>query len=191
MRGKRLKADVSVRSCEEVAAAICALTDAQQVRLRKVAEKYAWLYPLGAEDLLSEAITRALAGTRQCPRSVDVVKFLADAMGSIAYDEAQKIENQIETVPVLHPGVDEERAVDPTDLSATAEEIMIGAGLRDELLGLFSRDAQARDLLDAILEGYEGKDLRELLDLNETELASKRRSIRRTLDRKYPNGRIP
>jgi DNA-directed RNA polymerase specialized sigma24 family protein len=186
-----LKADVSVRSCDEIAAAICAFTDAQRIRLRKVAEKYAWLYPPGADDLLSEVIARALAGTRQCPTDVDLVKFLAEAMRSIAYDEAQKIENQVETVPVLQPGDDVMHAVDPMDSGMNAEEMMIGAGLREELLGLFSGDPQARDLLDGIMEGYEGQELRALTDLDQTAFASKRRFIRRTLDRKYSNGRKP
>ena len=108
-----MKADVSVRSREEVAAAICALTDAQKARLRKVAQSYAWLYPLGADDLLSEAIARAIAGSRQCPKDVDVVKFLADAMRSIADAESKKIENQIEVMPVVLPGSDVDGAVDP------------------------------------------------------------------------------
>ena len=186
-----MKADVSVRSREEVAAAICALTDAQKARLRKVAQSYAWLYPLGADDLLSEAIARAIAGSRQCPKHVDVVKFLADAMRSIADAESKKIENQSEIVPVVLPGTEVDGAVDPMDSRVNAEETMIAAELREELLGLFQSDPQARDLLDGILEGYQGEELRMLTDLDETGFNTKRRLIRRTLNKRYPNGRKP
>ena len=151
-----MKADVSVRSREEVAAAICALTDAQKARLRKVAQSYAWLYPLGADDLLSETIARAITGSRQCPKDVDVVKFLAEAMRSIADAESKKIENQVEIVPLVLPGSDVEGAVDPTDSRMSAEETMIAAELREELLGLFPSDPQARDLLDGIFGGVSG-----------------------------------
>jgi hypothetical protein len=143
-----LKADVSVRSCDEIAAGICAFTSAQRARLCAVAEKYSWLYPFGADDLLSEAVARALAGTRRCPGDVDVVRFIVKAMRSIAYDEGQKIENQVETVPLLQPGDDVKHAVDPMDSDTNPEELMIAAELREELLGLISGDPQARGLLE-------------------------------------------
>ena len=68
---------------------------------------------------------------------------------------------------------------------------MIAAELREELLGLFPSDPQARDLLDGILEGYQGEELRMLTDLDETGFNSKRRLIRRTINKRYPNGRKP
>jgi hypothetical protein len=37
-----------------------------------------------------------LAGDRNCPKHVDVVKFLVEAMRSIANGEGQKVENQVE-----------------------------------------------------------------------------------------------
>ena len=117
------------------------------------------------------------------------MKFLADAMRSIADADSKKIENQIEVVPVVLPGTDVDGAVDPTDSRMSAEETMIAAELREELLGLFQSDPQARDLLDGILEGYQGEELRVLTDLDETGFNSKRRLIRRTLNKKYPNGR--
>lgn len=188
-----MKADVSVRSCDEIAAAISAFTDAQRIRLRKVAEKYAWLYPSETyEDLLSEAIGRALAGIRQCPTDVDVVRFLAEVMRSVADGEASKLENQVKLIPVLQPGDPVSDAVDPIDSEMNAEEKMVAADtaevFRQAMLGLFPDDPQARDLLDGIMEGYEGEELRALTDLDETGFASKRRLIRRRIDKNFPEG---
>jgi RNA polymerase sigma-70 factor (ECF subfamily) len=56
------------------------------------------------------------------------------------------------------------------------------------MLGLFPDDQQARDLLDGIMEGYEGEELRALTDLDEISFASKRRLIRRRIDKHYPKG---
>ena len=194
-RGRRLKAHVAVRSSDEIAAAIRAFTDAQWIRLRKVAEKYAWLCPFEADDLLQEAFCRALAGDRRCPSHVDVVRFLAEVMRSIADSEANKMENQIDVVPVLQPGAVAESAVDPADSRMSREQEMAAdenaEALRQAMLGLFPNDQQARDLLDGVMEGYEGEELRALTDLDETRFASKRRLIRRTIDKHYPKGWKP
>jgi DNA-directed RNA polymerase specialized sigma24 family protein len=103
-----LKADVSVRSSDEIVAAIRGFTDAQWARLRMVAEKYARKYArlcaLEAEELLQEAFCRALAEDRRCPSHVDPVKFLAEVIRSIADGEINKVENQIDVVPVMQPG---------------------------------------------------------------------------------------
>jgi hypothetical protein len=50
------------------------------------------------------------------------VRFLAEVMRSIADSEANKVENQIDVVPVLQPGAVVEGAVDPADSTMTADE---------------------------------------------------------------------
>jgi DNA-directed RNA polymerase specialized sigma24 family protein len=156
-----LKADVSVRSRDEIEAAIRALTDAQWIRLRKASAYFAWIHHLSADDLLQEAFCRALSGGRQCPIDVDVVRFLTQAMRSIANGEAEKVENQFEVVSVLQPGVPVDSAVDLEDSRIDSEQDMISAEsaeeIRKSLLDLFPHDQQARDLVDGILAGYEAK----------------------------------
>ena len=195
----RLKADVSVRSSDEIADAIRAFTDAQWIWLRMVAEKYARknvrLCPLEAEELLQEAFCRALAGDRRCPSHVDPVKFLAEVIRSIADGEINKVENQIDVVPVMQPGTVPESAVDPRDLRMSAEQSLIAdedaEAFRQAMLGLFPDDQQARDMLDGIMEEYDGEELRALTDLDEISFASKRRLIRRRIDKHYPEGWKP
>jgi hypothetical protein len=190
-----LKSDVSVRSRDEIAAAIRALTDAQWIRLRKASTYFTWVPGLVGDDLLQEAFCRGLAGSRQCPTNVDVVKFLIEAMRSIANGEGEKAENQIDTVPIEQPDAPADGAVDPKDSTASQDETMIAVesdeATRQEILGLFSNDLQARDLADGILAGYEGEELRTLTDLDEKGYASKRRYMRRTIDKHYPEGRKP
>ncbi|SRR5271165_3833529 len=134
-------------------------------------------------------------GDRRCPSHVDPVRFLAEVMRSIADSGANKVENQIDVVPVMQPGAVAESAVDPTDSRMSPEQTMAAdedaEALRQAMLGLFPDDPQARDLLDGIMEGYEGEELRTLTDLDETSFASKRRLIRRTIDRHYPKGWKP
>jgi DNA-directed RNA polymerase specialized sigma24 family protein len=189
----RLKADVLIRSRDEIAALIRALTDAQWIRLRKVWAYFAWVPNLSGEDLLQEAFCRALAGSRKCPKDVDLVRFLVEAMRSIANGEVEKVENQIDVVPVVQPGALVEGAEDVKESKESQEETMIAAeseeAMRQTLLGLFPNDPQARDLVDGILVGYEGEELHALTDLDQKGYASKRRFMRRTIDKHHPRGR--
>lgn len=188
-----MKADVSVRSCDEIAASVRDLTEAQWIRLRKASAYFAWVYNLSGDDLLQETFYRALAGSRKCPSNVDLVRFLVQAMRSIANGEAEKVENEVDVIPVVQPGVLVDGAVDLKDSKETQEESMIAAesdeAIRQSLLGLFPNDRHARDLVDAILAGYEGEELRALSDLDQKGYASKRRFMRRTIDKHYPQGR--
>jgi DNA-directed RNA polymerase specialized sigma24 family protein len=190
-----LKADVSVRSRDEIAIAIRALTDAQWIRLRKASGYFAWVYDLSGDDLLQDAFCRTLAGSRQCPTGVDVVKFLVEAMRSIANGEGEKVENQIDTLPVGQLGATSAGAVDPKDSTESQEETMVAAetneATRQAILGLFPTDHQARDLADGILAGYEGEELRALTDLDKTAYASKRRFMRRTIEKHCLRGKQP
>jgi hypothetical protein len=126
------------------------------------------------------------------PWHVDPVRFLAEVMRSIADGEINKVENQIDVVPVMQPGAVPESAVDPRDARMSSEQSLIANEdaevFRQEMLGLFPDDQQARDLLDGIMEGYEGEELRALTDLDEISFASKRRLIRRRIDKHYPKG---
>ena len=125
-----MKADVSVRSRDEIETAIRSLTDAQWFRLRKAAEYFAWIYDLEANDLLQEAFCRALAGDRKCPKHVDVVKFLVEAVRSIANGEGEKVEKMVETASIDEPGLvnvlqDSTQPADETIIEAEREEALI------------------------------------------------------------------
>ena len=190
-----MKADVSVRSCDEIAASVRDLTEARWIRLRKASAYFAWVYTLSGDDLLQETFYRALAGSRKCPSNVDIVRFLVQAMRSIANGEAENVENEVDVIPVVQPGAHVDGAVDVTEPKESQEESTMAAendeAIRQALLGLFQNDRHAGDLVDGILAGYEGEELRALTDLDQKGYASKRRFIRRTIDKHYPQGRKP
>lgn len=186
---------VAVRTRDEIADAIRALTPAQSARLRLVSEKYAWRCPFGPDDLLQEAFLRALEGGRKCPVHVDVVRFLAEAMRSIADGEAEKIENQVALTPIAQLGDEQDGTVDPEEPRLNAEDAAMCkqnvAALRNAMLALFNEDSQARDLVEGMMEDFTAEELRKLTELDETAYASKRRLIRRTIDKHYPEGWKP
>ena len=56
------------------------------------------------------------------------------------------------------------------------------------LLSLFEDDEIGQVILEGMMEGVEGEELRKVTDLDNTAYQSKRRLIRRRIDKKLPKG---
>ena len=181
----------SLRTPDETGRSIQDLSAADRVRLRKVAAVFARNGLIEAEDLLQEAFCRALDGRRNCPVHVDPVRFLAEAMRSIANGELQKSETRPLLVPIAKHGGDEMAVdppystLDPGQRAGSVEEV---AGMKACLLSLFEDDEIAQVILEGMMEGMGGEELRELTDLDNTAYQSKRRLIRRRIDKRFPKG---
>ena len=184
-----------VHSRAEVDAAIEALTDETWARLRKISALYASNRPVNPDDLLQEAILRALEGNRHCPRAVSIIHFLAGAMKSIAFDEVKKRGRRPEgrAIPILKE--DGQPAMDLPDTNLSPEEQAIDAQecglIRQSIHKLFSDNQVYEVIVDGIMEGLEGDDLRALTDLDATGFASARRLIRRRIGKAFPKGTRP
>ena len=170
-------------SQQEIAQAIDALSDADWVRLKKVAQRYARL-SISAEDLLQEAFARALAGDRTCPVDVDVVRFLAEAMRSIADGEQEKLPAELVALD----------GTDGTALPAAGNmETEIASAEQCEeiirqVLSLFEDDPVAQEIVEGDTAGFTAEELRELTGLDQTAYNSKRRLIRRRIAKRFPEG---
>ena len=181
----------ALRTPDEIACAIGNLSKADRIRLRKVATAYGRSGLIAPDDLLQEAIQRALDGRRNCPINVDPVKFLAEAMRSIADGESQKVESRPRLEPIANHGGDE-TAVDPPDPAPDPEQRVVSdektAAIRASLLSLFEDDEIAQLILEGMMEGMQGEELRKLTELDDTAYQSKRRLIRRRIDKMFPQG---
>lgn len=181
----------ALRTPDELADAIQGLSDAEWNRLRKVAVAYARGRTMEPQDLLQESFRRALDGRRNCPTGVDAVKFLAEAMRSIADSEHKKGKDQPPLVPIANHGAAESVAdppdpgPDPEQNAGSAEE---AAAMKASLLTLFEDDETAQIILEGMMEGMQGEELRDLTELDKTAYESKRRLIRRRIDMKFPQG---
>jgi DNA-directed RNA polymerase specialized sigma24 family protein len=188
----------AVRSREEIEAAVRGFTDAEWIRLRLVAKKYAGRFHMRDDDLLQEAFRRALENdSKKCPIDVGVISFLILAMRSIADDEKDLVENRSAHVPI-GPGDDGEDAgetVDPASTEFNTEECAVLAAnsteIRQAMKAIFKDDPVACDLVDGIIDDFSPDELRELTGLDKVAYASKRRFMRRTIDRHFPNGWPP
>src|SRR5215469_3589980 len=78
-------------STEAVARALAALTSSDLLRLKRVAQLRARLLPgLEWDELLNEAVLRALDGSRRWPEGVPLLVFLAGIMRSLVDSRAEE-----------------------------------------------------------------------------------------------------
>ena len=171
----------------QIERAVSTLSDADLIRLRLAANYYSQP-AIAADDLLQEAICRSLEGRRRCPTNVDLVVFLSQTMRSIASEERQKDKRLGVSVPTeAEDGGESAYAVSPA-----VEETAIGeeeaARIRGGIVSLFADDEKARDLVEGVMEEFTREELRELTDLDETAYETKRKLIRRRIQRAYPKG---
>jgi DNA-directed RNA polymerase specialized sigma24 family protein len=177
--------DCVVLSEDEVVEAIRTLSAARWNRLRRVAKVFCRGRPIEPDDLLQEALARAIDGSRNCPRNIDIVRFLTGAMRSIASGAVKILTRQpdFRAVPLID---DDGLALDPPDQRPTVEQQIIGdqeaARIRQETLDLFHDDLTALVLVEGMMEGMNGEELRATADLSKVGFASKRRLIRRRID---------
>ena len=134
--------------------------------------------------------------SRACPAHVDVVRFLAEAMRSIAHGESEKAEYKVLLVPVAKASESvPDEALTVHEPAPLAEARMISeeeaAGIRKAILALFDDDQQARDIVEGTMEEMAADELRELTGLSLTAYNSKRRLIRRRIDSAFPQGWSP
>ena len=122
-----------------------------------------------------------------------VARFLAEAMRSIAHGEKEKGDKQPVLVAIANHGDSE--AVDPPDPGPDPEQLGMDSeaatAMKRAVLALFEDDPTAQIILEGLMEGMEGEELRELTELDATTYQSKRRLIRRRIDMALPEGWTP
>ena len=135
------------------------------------------------------------AESRTCPSHIDVVRFLAGTMRSIAHDESEKCAHRLVLVPFDTTSELPAEALATPDPVPVAETSMIAeedaARVRRAVLALFDDDFQAQQIAKGIMEEITAEELRELTGLSSTAYNSKRRLIRRRIDKAFPRGWKP
>ncbi len=140
----------------EVADALGALSDADLVRLKQIAQlRSAGLSTAEWEDLINEAVVRSLAGARRWPRSIPFIAFLAQTIRSIANEEWRRRDYEQTSVeadlgsgegddqPIAHLAVD----------YITPERNVIARKTLNDIELLFHGDQEAKTILRGFAEG--------------------------------------
>jgi hypothetical protein len=76
----------------------------------------------------------------------------------------------------------------PEDLAIRDQELI---EIKQRILGLFEDDLVAQTLTEGMMEGMDGKELLAFVGLSEKDFDTKRRLVRRRIDKAFPHGWKP
>jgi RNA polymerase sigma-70 factor (ECF subfamily) len=134
-------------STEAVARALAALTPADLLRLKRVAQLRARVLPgVEWEELLNEALLRALDGSRRWPENVPLLAFIAGIMRSLVDARAQERRHLAERA--LASG--ETPMAPPPDARLYARECLVA------IARFFAGDPDVLALIAALARQYLG-----------------------------------
>ena len=173
---------------------------ADLVRLKRVGFKYSGGSGMSPDELLSEAYVRAAANSRNWPLGVDVVRFMAESMRSIASGVRDSVKAEARSGPIAMRSAqmadaDAEAFTDqggvvidfirpspsPEQQLINSEEAAADASRlskwRQVLLDLFADDYQAQLIVEGMMDGLRGKELQELAGLTGAELPAKYKKV--------------
>lgn len=186
-----LRQKTTTRTKEEIEAAICGLASADYARLESAGRYFGRGAGFEIEDLVQEALMRALDTRRDCPADVPIVVFLIGVIRSLASGEREKD-------ALRHPRIPTETAsadgytLEIQELYPDAEASLIrdeeDARIREAFFALFEDDPVAQDILVGIMEDLTAEELRDLTGLDVTAYNTKRRLMRRRINKKFPTG---
>jgi DNA-directed RNA polymerase specialized sigma24 family protein len=176
----------------EVAQALTDMSTADLLRLKQSAKLRSFgLTAVDWEDLISEAISRTLAGSRRWPRSIPFVAFLMQTVRSVASEEWRRLQKeQVTTESQLMAG-DMETPIAISDLAITLihpEREAIARHALKEIEMLFNADSEALEVLHGLAKGMTPSEVQSEANLTPIQYASAQKRIRRCLARNFLTG---
>ena len=170
----------------EQALALKLVTEMDLLRLKAIARLHARGLPpdVGWEDLLQEAITRVLLGSRKVPEDVPVVAFIAGIMRSLRTEHWRHHARGFghEHVLLDHTAVEPERdIIELCDPSPSPERALAAEQELAAIARLFADDPVALRILACLGEGMSAEQIRVATGLSKTDYDSARKRMRRAL----------
>ncbi len=163
----------------QVRSALAAIDLGQSSRLRRYASYRGWRAGIDADDLLQEALLRALS-SRSCPASITIEVFLMGIMRSIASAIVEKREREREII-VEVGGTDSwaaagARLAQPDEILGRQDHQRVCAAA---LASICEGNPHAETVLDGINLGLRGLDLARHANIDPDHLATVRRFLKR------------
>jgi len=196
-----------VASPDEVRQAIASLTEAESVKLRRLAERASFrlrrkVWGAAAKDILQEAMLRVLQEKRHWkPQKVDFVGLLVGIITSIESDwrkradrgETPVLETDLtttnsegETVPTVLQQAADHR---PTPEQKLIEsEALTQEQLFQQIEELFSDDPLAALIFSEWQRGTNGPEIMKALDLTRQDYDTAVRRMDRAIEKRWPEG---
>lgn len=166
-------------SVQEFEAGFVALSPADRIRLRKLALHFARCGG-DADDLLQEALTRALEGRRRCPRRVSIVQFIGGIVSSLSSEMIETHMKGLRPLPLPDGAVDGWAHDGPSPEQEIVSRID-GGDVLSKVQASVDGDEECGMLLEGIYDGMKGIELQELLGLDGKGLATVQRRLQRKI----------
>lgn len=164
----------------EVAEALHAMSQADRVRLAHFARlRAAGLPGWDWEDLLHEAIDRALSGSRKWPRSVPLIAFMCGTIRSISGDLWRDRRSRHEAS--LPTTTEDEGEGDLLDDYPGPEQQVMARRTLERILGFFNGDDEALAIVKGLADGSGPEEIQRSLGITAKSYASAQRRIRRRI----------
>ncbi len=175
----------------EVEAGIRALSDADALRLRRVADYRARMLVglglgMGAEDLLQEAICRSVSGKadrRRWSKKVSFVKHLMETMRSIANHAPDELKGGTVVAVGSNDAAGESEGV---VLTSTTPDGLRVAAINEQIAVIaarFADDDEVGLVLEGLANGMKGPEIQQDLGITETQYETIMVRLRRGVDR--------
>ena len=143
------------------------LTAAEKTKIMKIAARYAKVTSYGDGDLFQEACLRTMDERRKWPRGLPATNFFWGVMRSIAWEWKRK---------------DDPLDEDIGDKGAE-ERTLLDRNHAMKIIKALDDDPIAQKILVAIMKGARGEELLKLGGLSPTDYESKRKKIRRRIEK--------
>jgi hypothetical protein len=178
-------ADDRVLRPAEVALALNLISRMDFLRLKAIARLHARGLPpdVSWDDLLQEAFTRALVGSRRKPQGVPMVAFLAGIMRSLRAEHWRRARGGPafrETMRIDHQR-DLSRAAELRDPASDLEQSLLASEQIVTLERLFAGDVVVLGIIAGLAEGRSAAQIRAAMEISKTDYDSGRKRLRRTL----------
>ena len=143
-------------------------------------------------ELVHEAVLRALAGARNCPREVPFVAFMAETMRSVASHDRAKRTREKPLADIEALGAEPDRGAANQSVTAPSPEDILmdkqGAEAVQAISRCFDDDEEAQLVLMGWQDDLRGAALREATGLDQGQLDYAIRRIRTKMRKAYPQG---
>jgi len=177
--------DTRVLRPAETALAVKLVTDMDLLRLKTIARLHARGLPpdVSWDDLLQEALTRVLVGSRRQPDGVPVVAFLAGVMRSLKTEHWRHVlkESGGDLPLRIDQTHGDSRDVELCDPLPSPERLLSAQQELTAIERLFADDAMALRIIAGLGEGLSAEQIRAAMGISKTDYDSARRRMRRRL----------
>lgn len=177
--------DTKILRPAQTAIALDLLREIDLLRLKTIARWHARGLPPDVtwEDLLQEAITRVLVGSRRVPEGVTMVAFIAGIMRSLRTDHWRRVRREPSSADTLRleQESDEDRSLAVPDPAPGPERALSARQALTAIERLFADDPVVLKIIAGLGAGLSAEQIRASAKLSRTDYNSARRRIRRTL----------